>query len=144
MRFLISSVTCGNHLHRFAEIIAAPFLVEDGLIDLAAGKIVDAGQLDVGEALIMAEVEVRFRAVVEHINFTVLIGAHRARIDIEIRVELLQRDFQAAIFEQRAQGRRRQAFAQRTHHTARYKNIFHDKSFSTRATSAGTSTPTLS
>src|SRR5581483_11936043 len=133
-----------DHLHGFAEVIATPFLVENGLIDLAAGEIVDAGQLDVGEAFVMAEIKVRLRAVVEHINLAVLIRVHRARIDVEVGIKLLQRDLQPAILQQRAQGRRRQAFAQRTHHSTGYKNIFHVKSFSTRATSAGTSTPTLS
>ena len=114
-----------NHLHGLAEIFAVALLVEHGLINLAAGEIVQARELDVGEPLVMAEVEVGFRAVVEHINFAVLIRVHRAGIHVEIGVELLQRDLEAAVFEQRAERRRRQAFAQRTHHTAGYKNVFH-------------------
>ena len=62
-----------NDLHGFAEIIAAPLLVQHGLINLAAGEIVHARELDVGEPLVMAEVEVGFRAVIQHINFAVLI-----------------------------------------------------------------------
>ena len=97
-----------------------------------------------------------------------LVGVHRARIDVEVGVELLQRDLEAAVFEQRAQRGRRQALAQRTDHAAGDKDVFHDVdrvdvdwpnslatiSFnhiyrfhnirSTRSTSAGTSTPTLS
>ena len=85
----------------------------------------------------------------------------------------MQRDLEAAVFEQRAERGRRQALAQRTHHAAGYKYKFHLninrrdvesrmkhhlkialfafirgyhvlKIFSTRATSSGTSTPTLS
>jgi hypothetical protein len=36
----------------------------------------------------------------------------------------LQRDLEAAIFEQRAERGRRQALAQRTHHTASYEYEF--------------------
>ncbi len=76
-----------------------------------------------------------------------LIRVHRARIDVEVGVELLERDFEPAILEQRAERGRRQALAERTHHATGYKNIFHPRFLSidsTRATSAGASTPTLS
>ena len=92
-----------DDLHGLAEIFALALVVEHGLIDLAAGQVVEPRQLDVGEPLVMAEVEVGFRAVVEHINFAMLVRVHRARIHVEIRVELLQRDLEAAVFEQRAQ-----------------------------------------
>jgi len=42
--------------------------VEHGLINLAAGEVVQAGQLDVGEPLVMAEIQVGLRAIIEHIN----------------------------------------------------------------------------
>jgi len=55
----------------------------------------------------MAEVEVGFGAVVEHINLAVLKRAHRAGIDVEVGIELLERHLESAIFQQRAQRRRR-------------------------------------
>ena len=82
-------------------------------------------ELDVGEPLVMAQVEVGFRAVVQHINLAVLVGVHRARVDVEVGVELLQRDLEAAVLQQRAQRGRRQALAQRTHHAAGDKYKFH-------------------
>src|SRR5687767_481424 len=97
----------------------------------------------------MAEVEIGFSAIVQDINFPMLEGAHRAGIDIEVGIEFLERDFEAAHFEQGAERRSREAFAQRTHHTTRHEYIFHAlllrfSRFSTRATSSGTSTPMLS
>ena len=74
-----------NDLDGLAEIISLALVVEHGLINLAAGEVVHARELDVGEALVMAEVEVGLRAVVEHIDFAVLIRDHRARIHVEIR-----------------------------------------------------------
>ena len=154
-----------DHLHGFAEVIAFALVVEHRLVNLAAGEVVEPRELGVGEPFVMAEVEIGFRAVVEHINFAVLVRAHRAGIDVQVGIELLQRDFEPAILQQRAERGRRQALAQRTHHAARDKNVFHLNlnqihgssrsaliesastrlnSASTRATSAGTSTPTLS
>ena len=114
-----------DDLHGLAEVFALALVVEHGLIHLAAGQVVQPRQLHVREPLVMAEVEVRLRAVVEHIDLAVLVGAHRARIHVEIRVELLQGDLQAAVFEQRAQRGRRQALAQRAHHAARDEYVFH-------------------
>ena len=66
-----------------------------------------------GEALVVAEVEVGLRAVVGDVHLAVLVRAHRARIDVDVRVELLQRDPVAVAFEQRADRRGRQALAER-------------------------------
>ncbi len=118
-----------NDLHGLAEIFAFALVVQDGLINLTAREIVQSRELDVREPLIMAEVEVGLCAVIEHINLAVLIRRHRARIHIQIRVELLQRDLEAAIFEQRAERGRGQTFAERTHHAAGYEYEFHFKSF---------------
>ena len=140
-----------NDLDGLAQIIAAPFLVQNGLIHLAAGQVVHAGELDVGETLVVAEIQVRFSAVIQHINLAVLVGVHGAGIHVEVGVEFLQRDLKPAVLQQRAQGGGGQALAQRTDHAARDKNVFHDalsaaffKICSTRLRSAGTSTPTLS
>src|SRR6185436_8659629 len=65
------------------------------------------------------------RAVVEHIDFAVLIRAHGAGINVEVGIKFLQRDLEAAILQQRAERRSSQALAERTHHTTGYENIFH-------------------
>ena len=62
-----------------AEIVAAPFLGEDVLIDAAGGDVVLAGRRPAGEALVMAEVEVGLGAVIGDEDLAVLIGRHRAR-----------------------------------------------------------------
>ena len=87
----------GNDLHRFAEIIAAPFLGQHRLVNLAGGEIVFARQLARGETLVMAEIEIGLRAVLQHVDFAVLVGAHRARVHIEIGIEFLQHDFQSPV-----------------------------------------------
>ena len=65
-----------------------------------------------GEPLVMPEVEVGLGAVVGDVDLAVLGRAHRARIDVEIGVELAQPDLEAARLEQRSQRRRRDAFTE--------------------------------
>ena len=70
-----------------------------------------AGRRPPGEALVMAEVEIGLGAVVGDENLAVLVRRHRARIDIEIGVELAQADLVAARLQQRAERRRSQTLA---------------------------------
>ena len=79
-----------DHLHGGAEIVAAPLLADDLLIDAAGGDVVGLRGRDAGEALVMAEIEIGLGAVVGDEDLAVLIGAHGPRIDIEIGVELAQ------------------------------------------------------
>ena len=70
------------------------------------------------EALVVAEVEVGLGAVVGDEDLAVLERAHRARVDVEVRVELDEGDLEAARLEDRRQRCRRDALAERGHHTA--------------------------
>ena len=85
-----------NHLDGFAQIIPAPFFGNNLLVNTAGRPVVVARESGVGEALVMPEVEVRFRAVVGNENLPVLKRRHRARIDVQIRVELHQINFEPA------------------------------------------------
>jgi hypothetical protein len=87
-----------NHLHRLAKIIAAAFAGNDVLVNAPGCQVIALGQMGVSESLVMAKVQVGFRAIVGHEYFTMLKGAHGARIDVEIRVEFLERDPEAAAF----------------------------------------------
>ena len=71
-----------------------------------------------GEPLVVAEVEVGLGAVVGDEHLAVLVRAHRARIDVEIGVELAQPHAVAARLEQRAERRRGDAFAEGGDHAA--------------------------
>jgi hypothetical protein len=102
-----------DHLHGGAEIIAAALAQDDVAIDAAGGDIVGLARRHAGEALVMAEVEVGLGAVVGHIDFAVLVGRHRARIDVEIGVELADSDLVATRLQQRPERRREQALAKR-------------------------------
>src|SRR5713101_7676357 len=74
----------------------------------------------------MTEIEVGFCAVVQHIDFPVLKRIHRPRIDIEIRIELLEHNPQTTQLKQRAERGCGQTFAQRTHDATGNENVFHE------------------
>ena len=87
-----------NDLHGLAEIIAAPLFRDDRMINLAGRDVMIARRDGAGEALVMAEIEIGFRAVVRDIDFAVLVGVHRAGVNVEIGIEFLQRHFKAPAF----------------------------------------------
>ena len=98
----------GNHLDGLAQVVAAPLLQNDLLVDAPGGQVVVARERRVGEALVVAQVQVGLRAVVGDKDLAVLEGRHRSRIDVEVGVELHHVDAQAAAFQQTADGGRRQ------------------------------------
>ena len=54
-----------DHLHGFAEIIAAALPIDDGFVNLAAGEVVVPRKHGIGETLVMPQVEIGLRAVIE-------------------------------------------------------------------------------
>jgi len=112
-----------DDLHRGAEIIAAPLALDDRLIDAARGHIVRLARRHAGEALVMAKVEIGLRAVIGDVHLAVLIGRHRARIDIEIGIELADAHAVPACLQQSAQACGHQALAKRGNHAAGDENI---------------------
>ena len=89
----------GDDLDGLAEVVAAAFLGDDLLVDAAGGEVVVAGEMGVGEAFVVAEVEVGLCAVVGDEDFAVLEGRHGSGVDVEVWVELHQVDAEAAGFE---------------------------------------------
>ncbi len=92
----------GNDLHGLAEVIAAPLFAEDGFVNAAGGPVIVAAELGVCESLVMAEVQVGFRAVLGDEDFAVLKRAHGARVNVQVRIAFLQGDFKTATFEETA------------------------------------------
>jgi len=108
-----------------AKILAPAFLLDDGLIDLPGRPVVVARGGEVREPLIVAQIEIGLRAIVGDIDLAVLKRAHRARVDVDVGIEFLQRDLVPMALEQTADRRSRQALAERRHHTTRHENVFH-------------------
>src|SRR3954462_11749015 len=113
-----------DDLHRAAEVVALPLLLDHRLVDLAGGEVVVAAHLRALEALVVPQVEVGLGAVLRHEHFAVLKRRHRPGIDVDVRVQLDVGDADAARFENRGEGGGGDAFPQRGNYTTGYKNIF--------------------
>ena len=119
-----------DDLDRRSKISALPLLVEHVGKHLPGRQVGIFVQILVDEPLIVAEVQIRFRAVLRHIDFAVLVGAHRAGIHVDVGVKLLCRDLQPASLQQPSDGRRRNSFSKAGHHAACHKNILGHRSLS--------------
>src|SRR5579871_2792105 len=92
----------GNDLNRAAEVFAPALLLDDRQVDLARRPVVVARGDHARKPLVVAEIEVRFGAVVGDVDLAVLVRAHRAGVHVDIGVELLKGNLVAVPFEQTA------------------------------------------
>jgi hypothetical protein len=101
-----------DDLHGRPEIVATTFLRDDALVDAARREIAVPTRGRAHEALVVAEVEIRLRAVVGDEHFAVLERAHGARVHVDVRIELDHGDLETAAFENGAQRSGGDAFPQ--------------------------------
>src|SRR5207302_11175422 len=80
-------------------------LAQDGVPDRAGAVARAAQEVLVDEALVVADVEVGLRPVLGDEYLAVLERAHRPRVDVEVRIELLELDAQTARLEQSTERR---------------------------------------
>ena len=71
----------------------------------------------------MSQVEVRLAAVVEHVDLAVLVGAHRARVDVDVRVELLHPHGEPAALQEHPDRSAGQPFSEGADHPAGHENV---------------------
>ncbi len=79
-----------DDLHGVAEVLPAPLLGDDRGVHLTGGDVGRGVQVDVEEALVVPDVQVRLGAVLGDEHLTVLERVHGARVHVEVGVELLQ------------------------------------------------------
>ena len=82
-----------DDLYGLPQVVAPALLVYHLLVDSSCGDIVGPRGVDVGETLVMAQVEVGLVAVGGDVAFTVLIGIERSRVYVDVWVEFLYRHF---------------------------------------------------
>jgi len=104
---------CGITWTVAPRILAAPLFRDDGGVDFAGREIAGAARAHAHEALVVAQVEIGFRAIVGNVHLAVLERAHRARVDVDVWIELHQAHLQAARFEDRPETGRGNTFAER-------------------------------
>ena len=112
-----------DNLHGLTEVLTGAFLVQNIPVYLAGSQVGELVQVLVDEALVVAEVEVGLCAVVGNVNLAVLERAHRARIYVDVGIELLRCNFQAAAFQQTAERCGSNALAQTGNYAAGHEDV---------------------
>ncbi len=112
-----------NDLHRTAQIVAAAFLADHLGVDAAGGEVVLARHAHAQKPFVVAEVEVGLRAVGGDVDLTVLERAHRAWIDVDVRIHLHDVDLEIAGFENGRQRGGEDALSEGRNHTTGHENI---------------------
>ena len=116
-----------DHLHGLTEVVTAPFFLDNSFVDLAGAQAVEAGEDARGKAFVVAEIEVGFGAIVEHVDLAVLVRAHGTWIDVEVGVEFLDTDLQSPAFQEGAERGSGEAFAEGGDNPSGDENILHEK-----------------
>ena len=75
-----------DDLHGLSQIITMALLGDHGIIYFAGGNAAVLRKLCMGEALIMPQIQVCFRAVISDIHFPVLIRVHGAGVHVQILI----------------------------------------------------------
>ncbi len=89
-----------NDLNCSTVVVSTAFLLEDRRVNTTRRDVRVLAQVDVDEALVVTKVKVRLCAIICDENFPVLVRAHRTRVDVDVRVEFLDRDVKATVFQE--------------------------------------------
>src|SRR5690606_5362679 len=98
-------------------------LGDHGRVDLAGSDVGGLGEVLVHEPLVVAKVQVGLGSVVGDEHFAVLVWRHRARVHVEVGIELHDGDAGTAVLDQPAKRGRGNALAYGRDHTTGYENI---------------------
>ena len=116
-----------DHLNGGSEVFSAALLIENVPVDLACGQIGIPVQILIDESFVMPQIKICFSPVFGHVHLTVLIGAHRSRVHIDIGIQFLGSDLETALLEEPAEGRGGDPFSKPGDHASGHKNVFcHD------------------
>jgi hypothetical protein len=102
----------GHHLHGFAEESTLTLAPNYGVVDAAGSDVVGLRGRGVQEALVVAQVEVGFGAVIGDITFAMLVGIERAGVDVNIGVEFLDGNSKASGLQKLSQGGGNDSFSE--------------------------------
>ena len=112
-----------DHLDGRAEELALPLLPQHGVPDRTGAVAGVPREVLVDEALVVADVEIGLGAVLGDEHLAVLERAHRARVDVQVRVELLRLHAEAALLQQPAERGGDDPFPERRDDAARDEDV---------------------
>ena len=105
------------------QVITTSFRGKHRLIDAPCRCVRRTREVLVDEAFVVAEVEVRLATVIGDEDLSMFERIHGARIDVDVRIELLHRDAQTAHLQESAEGGSCESFAERACHSASHEHM---------------------
>src|SRR5207247_6695706 len=119
---------CGYELGCGGCAAFAALLLADGPVALPGRDVVVPGEVHIEEPLVVAEVQVDLRAVVEDEHLAVLVRIHRPRVDVQVGIDLDRTDLQTLRLQEDADGRGADSLPEARQNATRDDDIFHVKS----------------
>ena len=113
----------GHHLDGLSQIVATAFALDDTQIDTSCCDAIVAGSLNTSKTFVMAQVKVGFHTVGRYITLAMLIGIQCSRVDVDVRVELLNCNAIASCQQKLSQRCRDNTFTQRRSNASSDKNV---------------------
>ena len=89
-----------HHLNGLAQVVAVALAVYNRFIDTPCGDAVVAGGVNARKALVVSQIQVCLETVLRYVAFAVLVRVQGSRVNVDIRVELLDGDLVAACLQQ--------------------------------------------
>jgi len=77
-----------DHLDGLSEIVASPFFLNNGKIDLSRGDAALARHILIDESLVMSQIQIGFKSIDSHKCLSVFEWRHRPCVYLEIRIHL--------------------------------------------------------
>src|SRR5215813_12095945 len=108
---LISNM--GNDLNSATQIFSPAFFSNYRSIDLTSCHIISLMSRLIGKALIMSQIEIGLGTIISDKDLAMLIGGHCTRININVGIELHERDGNPTVFEETSQRGNANTFAYR-------------------------------
>ena len=87
-----------NYLYSAAQVITFTFFIDYRPIYFTSCNIRTFAKVNIDKAFIMTQIKVRFGAVICYEYFTMLVRAHRTRVDINVWIKFLNRYIETAVF----------------------------------------------
>src|SRR5438445_1065099 len=117
-----------DDLHGLSEVVASTFLLNDRPVDLPRRDVVVPGQIHIEEPLVIPEVQVDLRPVVEYEHLPVLVRVHRTGVHVQVGIDLDRTDLQSLRLQEDANGRSDDDLPEARQNDTRDDDIFHVKS----------------
>ena len=119
-----------NYLYSAAQVITFTFFIDYRPVHFTCCNVGTFTKVNIDKAFIVTQIKVSFSTVICYEYFTVLVRAHRTRVNINVWVKFLNRYIETAVFKQATQGCCCNPFTKRRNNAASYENILscHDAS----------------